>query len=38
MIPKQQWYLLQEKYAIGEPTVPSTLAEEFTYNPFMRVK
>lgn len=28
----------KEKYAIGEPTVPSTLAEEFTYNPFMRVK
>ncbi|XP_069859892.1 hydroxyacylglutathione hydrolase, mitochondrial isoform X3 [Dipodomys merriami] len=26
----------KEKYAIGEPTVPSTLAEEFTYNPFMR--
>ncbi|XP_027280781.1 hydroxyacylglutathione hydrolase, mitochondrial isoform X1 [Cricetulus griseus] len=28
----------KEKYAVGEPTVPSTLAEEFTYNPFMRVK
>uniref|UniRef100_A0A2I3H689 Hydroxyacylglutathione hydrolase, mitochondrial n=1 Tax=Nomascus leucogenys TaxID=61853 RepID=A0A2I3H689_NOMLE len=27
----------KEKYSIGEPTVPSTLAEEFTYNPFMRV-
>ncbi|ELW67799.1 Hydroxyacylglutathione hydrolase, mitochondrial [Tupaia chinensis] len=30
--------LLQEKYGIGEPTVPSTIAEEFTYNPFMRVR
>ncbi|XP_005007446.1 hydroxyacylglutathione hydrolase, mitochondrial isoform X3 [Cavia porcellus] len=28
----------KEKYANGEPTVPSTLAEEFTYNPFMRVR
>uniref|UniRef100_A0A2K5QAG0 Hydroxyacylglutathione hydrolase, mitochondrial n=1 Tax=Cebus imitator TaxID=2715852 RepID=A0A2K5QAG0_CEBIM len=28
----------KEKYDIGEPTVPSTLAEEFTYNPFMRVR
>ncbi|XP_011746670.2 hydroxyacylglutathione hydrolase, mitochondrial isoform X1 [Macaca nemestrina] len=28
----------KEKYSIGEPTVPSTLAEEFTYNPFMRVR
>ncbi|XP_008854438.1 hydroxyacylglutathione hydrolase, mitochondrial isoform X2 [Nannospalax galili] len=28
----------KEKYAIGEPTVPSTLVEEFTYNPFMRVR
>ncbi|XP_065780093.1 hydroxyacylglutathione hydrolase, mitochondrial isoform X2 [Muntiacus reevesi] len=27
-----------EKYSIGEPTVPSTIAEEFTYNPFMRVR
>ncbi|KAM8952179.1 hydroxyacylglutathione hydrolase, mitochondrial isoform 4-T5 [Lycaon pictus] len=26
----------KEKYSIGEPTVPSTIAEEFTYNPFMR--
>ncbi|KAM4820140.1 hydroxyacylglutathione hydrolase, mitochondrial isoform 3-T3 [Thomomys bottae] len=26
----------KEKYSVGEPTVPSTLAEEFTYNPFMR--
>ncbi|XP_030155988.1 hydroxyacylglutathione hydrolase, mitochondrial isoform X1 [Lynx canadensis] len=28
----------KEKYGIGEPTVPSTIAEEFTYNPFMRVR
>ncbi|XP_008579781.1 PREDICTED: hydroxyacylglutathione hydrolase, mitochondrial isoform X2 [Galeopterus variegatus] len=28
----------KEKYSIGEPTVPSTMAEEFTYNPFMRVR
>lgn len=31
-------FLLQEKYDLGEPTVPSTIAEEFTYNPFMRVR
>ncbi|XP_034526524.1 hydroxyacylglutathione hydrolase, mitochondrial isoform X2 [Ailuropoda melanoleuca] len=28
----------KEKYSIGEPTVPSTIAEELTYNPFMRVR
>ncbi|XP_006733090.1 hydroxyacylglutathione hydrolase, mitochondrial-like [Leptonychotes weddellii] len=28
----------KEKYSIGEPTVPSTITEEFTYNPFMRVR
>ncbi|KAI4531463.1 hypothetical protein MG293_017977 [Ovis ammon polii] len=28
----------KEKYSVGEPTVPSTIAEEFTYNPFMRVR
>ncbi|XP_036594423.1 hydroxyacylglutathione hydrolase, mitochondrial isoform X1 [Trichosurus vulpecula] len=26
------------KCGIGEPAVPSTIAEEFTYNPFMRVR
>ncbi|XP_069920244.1 hydroxyacylglutathione hydrolase, mitochondrial isoform X4 [Oryctolagus cuniculus] len=26
----------KDKYGSGEPTVPSTIAEEFTYNPFMR--
>lgn len=29
---------LQEKCSNGEPTIPSTLADEFTFNPFMRVK
>uniref|UniRef100_A0A669DI85 Hydroxyacylglutathione hydrolase, mitochondrial n=1 Tax=Oreochromis niloticus TaxID=8128 RepID=A0A669DI85_ORENI len=28
----------KEKCNNGEPTIPSTLADEFTYNPFMRVK
>uniref|UniRef100_A0A674PNE9 Hydroxyacylglutathione hydrolase, mitochondrial n=1 Tax=Takifugu rubripes TaxID=31033 RepID=A0A674PNE9_TAKRU len=28
----------KERYENGEPTIPSTLAEEFTFNPFMRVK
>ncbi|TNN66142.1 Hydroxyacylglutathione hydrolase, mitochondrial [Liparis tanakae] len=28
----------KEKCSNGEPTVPSTLADEFTFNPFMRVK
>uniref|UniRef100_A0A8D1FQN9 Hydroxyacylglutathione hydrolase, mitochondrial n=1 Tax=Sus scrofa TaxID=9823 RepID=A0A8D1FQN9_PIG len=28
----------KEKHSLGEPTVPSTIAEEFTYNPFMRVR
>ncbi|XP_037376781.1 hydroxyacylglutathione hydrolase, mitochondrial-like isoform X1 [Talpa occidentalis] len=28
----------KEKHGVGEPTVPSTIAEEFTYNPFMRVR
>ncbi|NXF26193.1 GLO2 protein, partial [Rhodinocichla rosea] len=26
------------QYDSGEPTIPSTIAEEFTYNPFMRVR
>lgn len=29
---------LQAQYDSGEPTIPSTIAEEFTYNPFMRVR
>ncbi|KAM9304878.1 hydroxyacylglutathione hydrolase, mitochondrial [Gastrophryne carolinensis] len=28
----------KETYNNGEPTIPSTLAEEFTFNPFMRVR
>ncbi|XP_015242955.1 PREDICTED: hydroxyacylglutathione hydrolase, mitochondrial-like isoform X1 [Cyprinodon variegatus] len=28
----------KEKCNDGEPTIPSTLADEFTFNPFMRVK
>lgn len=28
----------KEKCDNGEPTIPSTLADEFTFNPFMRVK
>lgn len=31
-------FVLQEKYSLGEPTVPSTIGEELTYNPFMRVR
>ncbi|XP_060757600.1 hydroxyacylglutathione hydrolase, mitochondrial [Neoarius graeffei] len=27
----------KEKYNNGEPTIPSTMADEFTFNPFMRV-
>lgn len=29
---------LQAQYESGEPTIPSTIGEEFTYNPFMRVR
>lgn len=29
---------LQAQYDSGEPTIPSTISEEFTYNPFMRVR
>ncbi|XP_036771817.2 hydroxyacylglutathione hydrolase, mitochondrial isoform X1 [Manis pentadactyla] len=28
----------KEKYSLGEPTVPSSIGEELTYNPFMRVR
>ncbi|KAM9391385.1 hydroxyacylglutathione hydrolase, mitochondrial-like isoform 1-T1 [Pholidichthys leucotaenia] len=28
----------KERCSIGEPTIPSTMADEFTFNPFMRVK
>lgn len=36
--PRTEATVLQEKHSLGEPTVPSTIAEEFTYNPFMRVR
>ncbi|KAG8433310.1 hypothetical protein GDO86_017554 [Hymenochirus boettgeri] len=35
---KQKLAWAKETYDRGEPTIPSTLAEEFTYNPFMRVR
>nr|DBA19288.1 TPA: hypothetical protein GDO54_015149 [Pyxicephalus adspersus] len=35
---KQKLSWAKETYSKGEPTIPSTLAEEFTYNPFMRVR
>uniref|UniRef100_A0A8C2G2I7 Hydroxyacylglutathione hydrolase, mitochondrial n=1 Tax=Cyprinus carpio TaxID=7962 RepID=A0A8C2G2I7_CYPCA len=28
----------KDKYDNGEPTIPSTVADEFTFNPFMRVR
>ncbi|XP_063046826.1 hydroxyacylglutathione hydrolase, mitochondrial isoform X1 [Engraulis encrasicolus] len=28
----------KEKFSNGEPTVPSTVADEFSFNPFMRVR
>lgn len=33
-----EFVFMQEKCKNGEPTIPSTLADEFTFNPFMRVK
>ncbi|KAL7979076.1 hypothetical protein Chor_015100 [Crotalus horridus] len=42
---KQEWLLrsfsllsMAAKYDGGEATIPSTIGEEFTYNPFMRVR
>ncbi|XP_056389428.1 hydroxyacylglutathione hydrolase, mitochondrial isoform X2 [Hyla sarda] len=35
---KQKLAWAKETYSNGEPTIPSTLAEEFTFNPFMRVR
>ncbi|XP_018416710.1 PREDICTED: hydroxyacylglutathione hydrolase, mitochondrial-like [Nanorana parkeri] len=35
---KQKLSWAKETYNDGEPTIPSTLAEEFTFNPFMRVR
>ncbi|CAL8264975.1 hydroxyacylglutathione hydrolase, mitochondrial [Gadus morhua] len=36
ILKKLEW--AKEQCDKGEPTVPSTVADEFTYNPFMRVK
>ncbi|XP_059407254.1 hydroxyacylglutathione hydrolase, mitochondrial-like isoform X2 [Carassius carassius] len=36
ILKKLSW--AKEKYDNGEPTIPSTVAEEFTFNPFMRVR
>nr|XP_014348240.1 PREDICTED: hydroxyacylglutathione hydrolase, mitochondrial isoform X2 [Latimeria chalumnae]XP_014348241.1 PREDICTED: hydroxyacylglutathione hydrolase, mitochondrial isoform X2 [Latimeria chalumnae] len=35
---KQKLAWAKETYDNGFPTIPSTIAEEFTYNPFMRVR
>ncbi|MEE6497908.1 hypothetical protein FKM82_002925 [Ascaphus truei] len=35
---KQKLSWAKDKYNSGEPTVPSTIAEEFTFNPFLRVR
>ncbi|XP_053551058.1 hydroxyacylglutathione hydrolase, mitochondrial isoform X3 [Bombina bombina] len=35
---KQKLSWAKDTYNKGEPTIPSTIAEEFTYNPFMRVR
>ncbi|XP_053326628.1 hydroxyacylglutathione hydrolase, mitochondrial isoform X2 [Spea bombifrons] len=35
---KQKLSWAKETYNNGEPTIPSTIAEEFTFNPFMRVR
>ncbi|XP_042202199.1 hydroxyacylglutathione hydrolase, mitochondrial [Callorhinchus milii] len=35
---KQKLAWAKERYDLGEPTIPSTIGEEFTYNPFMRVR
>ncbi|XP_054848438.1 hydroxyacylglutathione hydrolase, mitochondrial isoform X2 [Eublepharis macularius] len=35
---QQKLFWAKAKYDSGEPTIPSTIGEEFTYNPFMRVR
>lgn len=35
VLKKLKW--AEERRSAGLPTVPSTIADEFTYNPFMRV-
>ncbi|XP_061455178.1 hydroxyacylglutathione hydrolase, mitochondrial isoform X1 [Rhineura floridana] len=35
---QRKLFWAKAKYDGGEPTIPSTIGEEFTYNPFMRVR
>lgn len=35
---KQKLAWAKEHYKLGNPTIPSTIGEEFSYNPFMRVR
>ncbi|XP_059509888.1 hydroxyacylglutathione hydrolase, mitochondrial isoform X2 [Stegostoma tigrinum] len=35
---RQKLAWAKEHYDLGKPTIPSTIGEEFTYNPFMRVR
>ncbi|CAH2307414.1 hydroxyacylglutathione hydrolase, mitochondrial isoform X1 [Pelobates cultripes] len=35
---KEKLVWAKETYNNGEPTIPSTIAQEFTFNPFMRVR
>ncbi|XP_072124748.1 hydroxyacylglutathione hydrolase, mitochondrial [Mobula birostris] len=35
---KQKLAWAKEHYNLGNPTIPSTIGEEFSYNPFMRVR
>ncbi|XP_038676850.1 hydroxyacylglutathione hydrolase, mitochondrial isoform X1 [Scyliorhinus canicula] len=35
---KQKLAWAKEHYGLGKPTIPSTIGEEFSYNPFMRVR
>ncbi|XP_078414784.1 hydroxyacylglutathione hydrolase, mitochondrial [Cetorhinus maximus] len=35
---KQKLAWAKEHYDLGKPTIPSTIGEEFSYNPFMRVR
>ncbi|GCC35503.1 hydroxyacylglutathione hydrolase, mitochondrial [Chiloscyllium punctatum] len=35
---RQKLAWAKEHYDLGKPTIPSTIGEEFSYNPFMRVR
>ncbi|XP_078273792.1 hydroxyacylglutathione hydrolase, mitochondrial isoform X3 [Rhinoraja longicauda] len=35
---KQKLAWAKEQYNLGNPTIPATIGEEFSYNPFMRVR